>query len=139
MPSALVRPIDLAPRDAAAGQHRGPGVGEVVAAGAGVDLGRAAELAHPDDQGRVEQARGSARSSISVDQPASSTPLSCLTALEVLLMRVPAERLAAVDARERHLDERHAPLDQPAGEQAALAEQVAAVGVAERGGLLVRG
>ena len=40
-------------------------------------------------------------------------------------------------AAERHLDERHAALDQPAGQQAALAEEVAAVGVAHGGGLVV--
>ena len=46
----------LAALDAAAGQHGAPGVREVVAALLLVDLRRAAELAHPDDQGRVEQA-----------------------------------------------------------------------------------
>src|SRR5262249_47801378 len=39
--------------DPAAAQHHAPGVGEVVAALAVVDLRRAAELAHPDDHGRV--------------------------------------------------------------------------------------
>src|SRR5947209_19156915 len=46
-------------------------------------------------------------------------------------MRVPAER-SAVDAAVRDLDEGHAALDQPAREQTALAEQVAAVAIAYR-------
>ena len=41
--------------DAAAGQDHAVAVGPVVAPGAGVDLGRSAELAHGDDQGFVEQ------------------------------------------------------------------------------------
>ena len=50
------RADDLAALDAAAGQGDVEDLGEVVAAGVGVDLGRAAELAHPDDQRAVEHA-----------------------------------------------------------------------------------
>ncbi len=48
---------DLAALDAAAGQRDVEDLGEVVAAGVGVDLGGAAELAHPDDQCLIEHAR----------------------------------------------------------------------------------
>src|SRR5205823_824002 len=50
---------DLTALDAAAGHHQVPGARIVVAArlgAAGVDVRRAPELAHPDDQRRVEQA-----------------------------------------------------------------------------------
>src|SRR5262245_25571837 len=47
---------DLAALDTAARQRRTPGVREVIAPLVAVDLRRAAELAHPHDQGRVEQA-----------------------------------------------------------------------------------
>ena len=60
----------------------------------------------------------SSSSVISVPQPASSSADSSFTRLEVVLMRVPAKSVA-----ERDFDERHAALDQPAGEQAALAEE----------------
>ena len=52
-----------------------------------------------------------------------------LHAVEVVLVRVPAV--------ERDFDERHAALDQPPREQTALAEQVAAVGVADLGLLVL--
>ena len=45
---------DPAP-NSAAGQDHAVAVGPVVAPGAGVDLGRPAELAHGDDQGFLEQ------------------------------------------------------------------------------------
>ena len=86
----------------------------------------------------VESSRPAAPEVVHQGRPAGvEHAAELLDRLEVLLVRVPAERLVAVDARERHLDERHPALDQPAGEQAALAERVAAVGVAERGGLVV--
>src|SRR5262249_10193178 len=47
---------DLAAADAAAPQDGAPGAGVVVAAAAGVDLRRAAELAHPDDERIAEPA-----------------------------------------------------------------------------------
>ena len=47
---------DLAALDSAAGQDGAPAVGEVIAALLRVDLRRAAELAHPDDERRIEQA-----------------------------------------------------------------------------------
>ena len=71
------------------------------------------------------------RSSISVAQAGSSDLAEALDRRRSCSACVsqPAER-----DLERDLDERHAALDQPAGQQAALAEQVAAVGVAQRAG-----
>ena len=56
MPSALVRPTTWPPWMPPPASTVDPGVGIVVAARVAVDLRRAAELAHPDDQRRVEQA-----------------------------------------------------------------------------------
>src|SRR5439155_13432779 len=56
---AVGRADGLAALDAAADQYTAPGLRPVVATAsilADVDLRRAAELAHPDDQRRVEQA-----------------------------------------------------------------------------------
>ena len=58
--------------------------------------------------------------------------------LEVVDVRVPGQRLIAFGTGQRDLDERHAALDQPAGQQASLAELVAAIGVAEPRRLLVQ-
>ena len=78
------------------------------------------------------------RSSIRAAQAGSSTCAELLDRLEVLLVGVPAGRHRPVGRRQRDLDERHAPLDQPAGEQAPLAERGPAVGVAHRRGLLLQ-
>src|SRR5262249_57507001 len=59
-----------------------------------------------------------------------------LPRLEVAAVGAPAER-PAVEPAQAYLDERHAVLHQSAGQQAALAEQVAAVGVADGVLLLV--
>ena len=56
--------------------------------------------------------------------------------LEVLLMRVPAGSHAPLGRGERDLDKRHTALDQPAGQQAALAKGRPPVGVAHRRGLV---
>src|SRR5262249_4396423 len=48
--------VDLPALDASAGQHGGPGVGEVVPAALGVDRVGPAELAHPDDGGAAQEA-----------------------------------------------------------------------------------
>ena len=114
----------LAALDAAAGQDRAERVGPVVAAVGPRELRRPAELAHPDDQGRVQQARapsgrpsarpsrrrpsGSGRGRRRRCRPCVSQPSSVTST-----NGTPA-------------------LDQPARQQAALAEQVAAVGVAQR-------
>ncbi len=47
-------------------------------------------------------------------------------------MRIPADAIAG-DATQRHLDERHAALDQSAGQQAALTEQITTIGIADGG------
>src|SRR5947209_7531790 len=46
---------DLSAADAAAAEDGGPRAGPVVTALVAVDLGRAAELPHPDEQRRIEQ------------------------------------------------------------------------------------
>src|SRR5205814_8757268 len=119
----------LAALDAAAAHHCRPGVRIVMAAALGVDLRRAAELAHPDDQGRVEQAAflevAHQRAPGRIENAAQALDL-----VEVVGVRVPAEA-AAVDAAERYLDERHAALDEPPRQQTALAEEVLAVLVAD--------
>src|SRR5262249_81925 len=106
----------LAALDAAAQQHRTPGARVVVAAGlvaTGLELGGTAEPTQPEAQGGVEQAAllqvGDQGGDGGVDlarQP--------LDAGEVVLVGVPAA--------EADLDEGHADLDQPAGQQAALGE-----------------
>ena len=99
----------------------------VAAVAALLDLRRAAELAHPHDQRRVEQAAvlqvGHQRRPGGVERRAEGLHL-----VEVVLVRVPAA--------EGDLDEGHVALDQAAGQEAALAELVAAVAVAQRRGLL---
>ena len=93
-----------------------------------VDLRRAAELAHPDDQRRIEQAAGS--QVFHQGGPGRVEDVAqALDGVEVLLVRVPADAVV-VHTAQGDLDERHAALDQPAGQQAALAEQVAAIGIA---------
>src|SRR3954469_14060307 len=94
------------------------------------DLRRAPELAHPDDERVVEQAAlleiGHQRAPGGVEDFAEAAHV-----LEVLLVCVPREGAVAAGRRQADLDERYAALDQPAGEQATLAEEVAAVGVAQ--------
>src|SRR5436309_1918769 len=93
----------------------------VVPPGELIDLRRPAELAHPDDQRRVQQAalmevlqqRG-----IAIVQ---GTEQMLPELLEVVGMSIPATH--------GHGDEPHARLDQPPGQQAALAKGSAAVPV----------
>ena len=61
-----------------------------------------------------------------------------LDGVEILRVGVPPQAVRAVDGGERHLDERHPALDQPAGQQATLAERVPAVSVVHGGGFLVQ-
>ena len=57
-PSLSVAPIGLAVLHSAAANHDRPASRPVIAARVLVDPRRAAELAHPDDRGGIEQARG---------------------------------------------------------------------------------
>src|SRR5205085_616825 len=107
--------------DAAADHDARPGPRVVVAArlgAAGVDPRRAAEVAHPDHQRAVEHAAVAevldelAHGRVDLARQAAD-------ALEVVLVGVPAA--------EGDLDEADARLDEPAGQQAALAELGAAV------------
>ena len=65
----------------------------------------------------------------------AAQPLDCL---EVLRVGVPSQAVGAVDGRQRDLDERHPALDQPAGQQASLAERVAAVSLVHGGRFFVQ-
>ena len=79
MASSLVRPLACPPRMPPPASTVRPGVGEVVAAGVVVDLRRAAELAHPDDQRRVEQAAGAQIFDQAWPRPDRACPTACLT------------------------------------------------------------
>ena len=117
---------DLAALDAAAGQGDVEDAREVVAAGVGVDL-RASGRTRPSRRPASGRASPAAfRSATSVAKAGSTWPASLPMRSLSLLVRVPAVRA--------DLDERDPRLDQPAGQQAALAERVPAVGVAERWG-----
>ncbi len=78
------------------------------------------------------------RSSIRADHAGSSTSLSFLTASKFCWCVSQPSRHRALGRRERDLDERNAPFDQPAGEQAPLTERGPAVGVADRRGFLLQ-
>ncbi len=110
-----------------------PGVGKVVAPRVVVDLGRAAELAHPDDRGRCEQAArvqfGQQRSPGRVEHGAQ-----VFDAVEIVGVRVPSN---GIDAAERDFHKRYALFDQSPREQATLAEAIASVRRADVVGLLV--
>ena len=101
----------LAALDAAAGQHDRPGMGEMVAPGAGVDVRRPAELAHPHDQRRSPAIHGlSGRPSAPTSRRRALRQPG--NALEVLVVRVPALQ---ADLDERHARPRPAagPADNP--------------------------
>src|SRR5262245_8252488 len=80
----------LSTLDAAARKDGAPGGGEVIAALARIYLRRAAKLAHPDNQGRIEQATlfqvAHQRCPGGVEHAAQGFHL-----IEVVLVRVPAE------------------------------------------------
>ena len=81
---------DLAAANAAAGQDRGPGVGEVIAAPLRIDARRPAELAHPHDQGGIEQA--ALAQVLHQGAPGRvEDAAQTLDGVEVLVVRVPAE------------------------------------------------
>src|SRR5438105_5046260 len=117
----------LAAADAAAGEDDGVALRPVVAAGGFVDDRRAAKIAHPDDERRVEQP---ALRKI-IEQRGEGLfhrrDEAVLQAAKIVLMRVPCDA-RAVDGR----DEFRAMLDQPAGEQVRLAPGMAAVALADR-------
>ena len=131
VPSATGGADDLAPLDAAAGQGDVEDAGEVVAAGVGVDLGGPAELAHPDDQGPVEHPRGLQVGDQRGEPGVDRRRRACRRARAFCWwVSQPLERTSTNVTPA---------CDQPAGEQAALAERGLAVGGAERRRLLARG
>ena len=122
-------PIDPAGAQAAAGEHGAEGGGLVAAAAAGVELGGAAELGGDHDQGRVEPA--DALQVVDQGREGVVELGDQLVLLELaLVVGVPAGAVEEVQVV-RDLDEPDARLDQPPGQQAALAELAA---VRRRGG-----
>ena len=114
---------DPAGAEAAAGQQGAEGGGLVAPAAAGVELGGAAELGGDDDQRRVEPA-----DPLQVVEQGGEGAVELgdqLVLLELaLVVGVPAGAVEEVEVV-RDLDEPDARLDQPAGQQAALAELAA--------------
>ena len=97
MPSAPVSPIAWPPRIPPPASTVDQALGKWSRPALRVDLGRPAELAHPDDQRRVEQA--AAPEVVHQGRPAGvEHAAELLDGVEVLLVRVPAERLEPVDA-----------------------------------------
>ena len=86
-------------------------------------VGRAAEIGQPQDQRRVQQAARFEVGQQLRERLVDGRNQPVFQRLEIVLVRVPA----AVGDR----DEPHAGFDQAAGQQAALAEAITAVGVAE--------
>ena len=126
---AVAGAVDVAPLDAAAGEHGRVAVGPVVAAGVAVDPGRPAELAERDDQGRVEQAAGVEVLDQGRQAPVGDRQQVVAVLVEDLEVGVPVLPLLAevVD-----VDERDAGLDQPAGQQQVLAAHLAGDSPARR-------
>src|SRR5258708_39575868 len=91
-----------------------------------VDLRRASKLPHPDDQRRIQKVSGF---QVLQQRPPRwiEDAGQFLNVVEIVLVRVPTQSLASLDAIERDFDKRHAALHQPPGEQAPLAELIAAV------------
>ncbi len=119
---------DVPALDASAGEQGRVARVPVVAARAVVDLGRPAELAHGNDQGRLQQATVVKVVEQGRERPVEHPAVAVLHDLEVAVVHVPAavaRVLGALDVRAPvDLDEGDSRLDQPAGDQAALAEAV---------------
>src|SRR5262249_12677096 len=114
-------PDDAAPANACPGQGDVERLRVVVAPRGQVNAGRAAELAHPDDERLLEQA-----ASLEVAEkgrgPLIDRGDQLLQGRKLVAVRVPPARLP--------LAERDPGLDQPAGHEAALTERGPAVEVA---------
>ena len=97
----------------------------MIAASLRIDGRRAAEFAHPEERRGFEQATVG---QFLHQRPPAGIELrrEGLHRREVLLVGIPAEG-HAVERAERDLDERDAPLNQPPGHQAALAEASLAI------------
>src|SRR5579871_5363631 len=111
----------LTAANAAARQNGAPGARVMVAAWLrppAVDLGGSAKLAHPNDEGAVQESTALEV----VDQGAHCwihLARQLFDALEVVLMRIPTAQC--------DLDKRNADLDQPPGQQTSFAELRVAV------------
>ena len=127
---------DEAGAGAATGDQRGEDAAPVVAPGAGgvgdggllADARGAAELAGDDQEDVVGQAAGVEVFDQGGDAAVEGGEQGVLEGREVVVVRVPVVHDAEVD-----LDEAHPGLDQSAGQEEALAHEVAAVAVAEPG------
>ena len=126
----------LAGLQAAAGQRDAEALAVMAAAAAAVELRRAAELGGDDDQRLVEQLASLRDRATSAARALSSSWISSVLLVDAFVVDVPAGAVEEVQVV-RDLDEPHARLDQPAGEQAALAE-LAAVALRRLGRLFGR-
>ena len=126
--------VDVAGLDAAAGQHQAVAEVPVVAAGAGVDLRRAAELAHHHDQRAFQHAAIRPGRQEARHRRVELRQQFVLELGEVVAVRVPG----GVGVRcPGDAGDARAGLDQPPRQQHALTVDVAAVAVAHRGRLAV--
>ena len=98
----------------------GEAVGIVVAAVGALGHRRAAELAAPDDQRGVQQAAGFQVREQGRDRLVDGPGVVLVAVLQVAVL-VPA---VAADRRTEQLDEAHAALDQPPGDQALAGEDL---------------
>ena len=110
----VVRLADgAAAADAAAGQHGGESVGPMIATGLGVDDGRAAELAHADDE-RFLQHAALLQIGDQTRKPRIELRREGLHLVEVVAVRIPAV--------EDHLDQPHTLFQEAASDEAAPLE-----------------
>ena len=123
--------------DTAAGQDNAVAVGPVIAAAGAIDPRAAAELAHGDDERRVEQAAIGQVVDQRRERQVGRREQVVLEPGEDVLMGVPVGELAVVLAIVNG-DKPDARLDQPAGQKYTLAVLGAAVAVAEPGVFLVK-
>ena len=140
-PMPVGRAVDLPAADAAAGQGDREDGAPVVAAAAGLNRGVRPNSRHAHHQRLVEQA-ALARSSSSAEKAWSvGGTRTVLSRRGSRRVRVPARvvRRLVRAAVPVHLHQPHARLDQPPGQQAALAEVVPAVAVADRSRLRAPG
>ena len=130
VPLSLVLPTTTPRLMPAAGHRQRPGLRPVVAADVAVDPRRAAELRHRDHQHVVEHARGRPGPRSGRRTAWSNFGHQAEVAVEVVAVRVPAVG--------GDLDEGHARLEQPPGQQHVPAEVVRAVALDVRGRQLGR-
>ena len=113
------RAVGLAALDGAAADHDRPAARPVIAAGVLVDARRAAELAHPHEDGVLPHA--------AIDQVLTRVPMA-LSSVRLQAGAVGVEGLVVrVPAAQGDLDRGDAGFDQAAGQEGGAAEVVGAV------------